>query len=186
MAFGQGQVRRSSGWHGARACGRTATRLRLLERGHRAGFVILRLVQALFSQACPGLRGARAAFPIAFMLAGEDPGVRRLAYEQKIQSARRRCPVPMQRCRVKLHGAARSTGDCQFGTVWIARYIFFTGMGTTVLAGAGIKRAAGATSFLGCLGFFCSRLLRCTPLGIRVLLRVSASGHDPVAAALSV
>jgi len=48
-----------------------------------------------------------------------------------------------------------------------ARYAFFSG--TTVLTGAGIKRAAGTTTLGVCLGFLRSRLLRCTPFGIRVL-----------------
>jgi hypothetical protein len=54
-------------------------------------------------------------------------------------------------------------------SVRLARYVFFSGRGTTVLTGAGIKRAAGTTAFGDCLGFLRSRLLRCTPLGIRIL-----------------
>ena len=69
-----------------------------------------------------------------------------------------------------LHGTGRSSGDRQYGTAQPALYAFLPGHGAAVLAGAGIKRAAGATTFLGCLGFLCSRLLRCSPLGIRVLL----------------
>jgi hypothetical protein len=62
-------------------------------------------------------------------------------------------------------------GDRQLRAARLAGYVFLPGKGGSALAGAGMKRAAGATSFLGCLGFLCSRLLRCSPLGIRVLLK---------------
>src|SRR5882672_3876715 len=61
-------------------------------------------------------------------------------------------------------------GTVKFRAARPAGYVFLPGKGSNVLTGVGIKRAAGATSFLACLGFLCSRLLRCSPLGIRVLL----------------
>lgn len=45
-----------------------------------------------------------------------------------------------------------------------------------VLAGP-MSGAAGAAGFFGCLGFLCSRLLRCWPFGIRVLPARQAMAH---------
>ena len=58
----------------------------------------------------------------------------------------------------------------------LARYGFLPGTGAAIPARVTTADDAGETGFFGCLGFFGSRLLRCSPLGIRVLLRGCASG----------
>src|SRR5579864_6887184 len=81
-------------------------------------------------------------------------------------------PLSVRRLRAHrftLRGTVRSSGDGRFGAVWHAAQDFLTG-GRKVFAWPGMKRDAGTTSFLSCLGFLCSRLLLCSPLGIRVLL----------------
>ena len=63
----------------------------------------------------------------------------------------------------------------------LTRYAFFPGVAPAGLGGAAEKDDTGTAGFFACFGFFFSRLLRCWPLAMAILLNEGGWRDAPTA-----